>query len=254
MFSPSPTKLLVVQIFCALALVPFIILADPIWLLVAAFFYLLYAGIGIALGFHRVLSHNAFHFNPIVRNFILIVGSLANVGSPLTWVAIHRAHHRYCDTPRDPHSPNYHSTFFVLFLSMFAKVSLRHVAGLLRDDFVLFIHKHYFLIQFPWIALLAVLGGWQAVLACHFIPGGLTWLAGSFLNWFNHVHGYRNFNCEDTSRNHWLTAVLVFGEGWHNNHHAKPAAATTKIKSHEFDLIYWLARLLGGKPKFKNVP
>jgi fatty-acid desaturase len=251
MFSPSPNKLLAIQILCALSLVPFLIFASAPWMGMAVLFYVLYAGVGVALGFHRTLSHNSFTFNPLVKKIIVTIGTMANVGSPLTWVAVHRAHHRYCDTSKDPHSPLHKSALFVLFTSMFAKVSLRHVLDLLRDDFILFLHKNYFLVQFPWIFLLAAVGGWQAVLACHVIPGGLTWLAGSFLNWFNHTHGYRNAETNDTSRNHWLTGLLVLGEGWHNNHHARPVAATTKVKKHEIDIIYYLARALGGKPKLR---
>jgi fatty-acid desaturase len=251
MFSPSSYKLLLVQTLLALSIVPFLMHASWFWIVVALIFYVLYAGVGVALTFHRTLSHKAFQFHPLVKKILIIIGSLANVGSPLTWVAIHRAHHLYCDTPKDPHSPHHHPAWFVLFTSMFAKVSLRTVKDLLRDPFVLSLHKYYFLIQLPWIALLALIGGWQAVFACHFIPGALTWLAGSFLNYFNHLHGYKNWHSSDTSRNHWLTGFIVMGEGWHNNHHAKPIKATTQERWFEFDLLYHLARFIGGKSTLK---
>jgi fatty-acid desaturase len=252
MFSPSSYKLLFVQILLALSIIPFLIYASWFWIGIAAVFYVLYAGFGVAIAFHRTLSHRAFQFHPFVKYAITVIGSMANVGSPLTWVATHRAHHLYCDTSRDPHSPHHHPAWFVLFTSMFAKVSLRTVKDLLKDPFILFLHKYYFLIQVPWIFLLAMIGGWQAVFACHFIPGALTWLAGSFLNWFNHLYGYRNTEIEDSSRNHWLTALIVMGEGWHNNHHARPISATTQVKKHEVDILYYLGRLLGGKPCIKS--
>lgn len=247
MFSLSPEKLLAAQILSALCIAPFLVFASWEWIAVMLLFYLLYAGVGVGLGFHRTLSHNSFKFHPLVKKLIIVIGTLANVGSPLTWVALHRAHHRHCDTPQDPHSPLHQSALFVLFLSMFATPSLKYVRDLLRDNFVLFLHKNYFLIQVPWILFLGLVGGWQAILACHVIPGSLTWLAGSFLNWFNHIYGYQTFDA-GSSKNHWLTAVLVFGEGWHNNHHAKPTRATTRVSPHEFDLIYYLARAVGGKP------
>lgn len=252
MFSPSSYKLLAVQSFFALVTILFLLFASAKWLAVAALFYILYAGVGVALGFHRTLSHNSFKFHPLVKKLIVVLGTLANVGSPLTWVAVHRAHHKYCDTDRDPHSPLVKSSLFVLFFSMFATVPVRGVKDLLRDPFVLFLHKYYFLIQLPWILLLWTCGGLMAVIACHVVPGALTWLAGSFLNWFNHRHGYRNIETKDSSRNHWLTALIVLGEGWHNNHHARPIAATTQVKKHEVDIIYYLGRMLGGKPCTKS--
>jgi stearoyl-CoA desaturase (delta-9 desaturase) len=211
---------------------------------------MLYAGVGVAMTFHRTLSHGAFTFHPIIRKILIVIASFANVGSPLTWVAVHRAHHKYCDTPKDPHTPVYHSFWYMMFGTMFAQVSVRLVKkDMLADPFVMFVHKYYYAIQIPWIILLYMIGGPIAVIACHIVPGGLTWLAGSFVNLYNHVYGYQNFDTKDTSTNSWVTAILVMGEGWHNNHHALPNAATTKVKPHEFDLLYWIGAALGGVKK-----
>ena len=235
-FAPSPIKLLVVQSFCWLCIIPFYAMADTRHVLLSLFFYTLYAGFGVAMTFHRVLSHRAYRFHPWVNRTLQVLACLANVGSPLGWVAVHRAHHRYNDTELDPHSPNVKSSAFVLLWSMYAKPRLRFVPDLLRDPFMLVLHRYYFLLQVPWILLLYLLGGWWAVLACHVIPGGLTWLAGSFLNWYNHVGGQVS--------NRFLTGYLVFGEGWHRNHHERSTDVTTTKEWWQFDAIYWFSRLL----------
>jgi stearoyl-CoA desaturase (delta-9 desaturase) len=92
----------------------------------------------------------------------------------------------------------------------------------------------------------------MAVIACHIVPGGLTWLAGSFVNWHNHLHGYQRYKTTDTSKNSFITGFLVLGEGWHNTHHAKPIYATTSSAWYEFDMIYYIAILFGGKPALKK--
>ena len=252
MWAPSGYKIFTVQLFAWISILLFFTFADLYWILIGLLAYIFYAGAGVALTFHRTLSHNSWKFSKPIKYFLILLASMANVGSPLTWVAIHRAHHKYCDTPRDPHSPQHKSFWFMIFGSMFAKVSVRHVTDLLRDPFILFVHRYYYLIQLPWIVFLYLVGGWLAIVACHIVPGGMTWLAGSFVNWYNHLYGYQRYQTNDTSTNSFITGILVLGEGWHNTHHARPISSTTSSAWYEFDMIYYIARMLGGKPALKN--
>lgn len=96
--------------------------------------------------------------------------------------------------------------------------------------------------------LLFLLGGWQFVLAFHLVPGGLTWLGGSLVNYLNHLSGYKPFDGQGTSTNNFVTGYLVFGEGWHNAHHAAPTHPTTSVRWWEFDPLFWVGCLLG-KPR-----
>ena len=251
MFAPSSIKIFIVQLFSWLTILWFYFNADAVWILTSIIFYILYAGMGVALTFHRTLSHNSWKFHPLVKKSLIMLASMANVGSPLTWVAVHRAHHLHCDTPKDPHSPKHQSVWYVMFGTMFSKVSIKRVVDLLRDDYIIFIHQYYYLLQLPWIAILYLIGGWMAVIACHIVPGGLTWLAGSFVNYWNHTYGYQTHDTNDSSRNSRLTGFLVLGEGWHNNHHRFPIKGTTKDSAHEFDAIYYIATMLGGKMTIK---
>ncbi len=248
-FSPSSYKIFVVQLFCWITIAWFFTTAPNYWVLLGLLSYVLYAGMGVALTFHRTLSHNAFTFNPLIKKFLILLACMTNVGSPITWVAVHRAHHRHCDTERDPHSPQIYPWYYIMFGTMFSAVPVRYVPDLLRDKFLLFIHNYYYLLQLPWIVTLYLLGGWMAVVACHIVPGGMTWLAGSFVNYWNHKVGYKNFETNDTSTNSFLTGILVMGEGWHNNHHARGTLANNQVKAHEVDIVYYLGRLMGGVPK-----
>lgn len=248
MFSPSPFKIFLIQLFSWISILAFLYLASWGWIAVSVLFYILYAGAGVALTFHRILSHGAFKVKPIVRKTLITIASFANVGSPITWVAVHRAHHRHCDTDKDPHSPQFMSFWYMMFGTMYSKVHLKYVVDLMRDPFCQFIHRYYFALQLPWILLLYFLGGPVAVFACHIVPGGLTWLAGSLVNYLNHIKGYVSNTTNDTSKNNLVTGFLVMGEGWHNNHHANPTKPTTKVHWWEFDLLYWIGSLVG-KPR-----
>jgi stearoyl-CoA desaturase (delta-9 desaturase) len=245
MFAPTPFKILFVQLLAWIGIPVLLWYGSWVHIIGAVLMYTLYGGAGVSLTFHRILSHAAFKLNPVLRKIMITIASFANVGSPITWVAVHRAHHRFVDTERDPHSPHHMPFWYMMFGTMYSQVSVKFTVDLLRDPFCRFIHKYYFAVQLPWIVLLFLLGGWKAVLAFHLVPGGMTWLGGSLVNYLNHLHGYKPFDGQGTSTNNLITGFLVFGEGWHNMHHAKPTTPTTKLNWWEFDLVYQIGRLIG---------
>jgi len=67
-----------------------------------------------------------------------------------------------------------------------------------------------------------------------------TWLVNSAA----HIWGSRRFETRDDSRNNWWVAIIAFGEGWHNNHHAHPASARHGLAWYEFDLNWYGIRVL----------
>ena len=63
-------------------------------------------GLGITVGYHRLLTHRAFNTTPALRAIFTILGCMAIEGPPIEWVANHRKHHTYADEEGDPHSPH----------------------------------------------------------------------------------------------------------------------------------------------------
>ncbi len=251
-FAPSSYKIFFIQIFCTVCSIITFLFFDWKYILLCLLMYSIYACLGVALCFHRTLAHKAWEFPTLTKKTLTIIGSLANVGSPLTWVALHREHHRFSDTDKDPSSPTHKGFWHVMYGTMFDKPSLKYAPEFLRDDFYNFLHKNYYLIQIPVIILFYIVGGVQAVIAGHFASGGLTWISSSFVNYFNHkTFGYRNFDTRDSSSNNIITGYLIFGEGWHNNHHYNPGEASTKKKWWEFDITSFFGNFLG-KPIIKE--
>jgi stearoyl-CoA desaturase (Delta-9 desaturase) len=224
------------------------------------------AGLGITVGFHRLLTHQSFKAPSAVRVGFAIAGSLAIEGSPISWVATHRRHHAYSDRPGDPHSPHVDASggsrgilrglWYAHVGWLFAPdgtVEQAWAPDLIRDEPVARVSR-----AFPWLVLTsfvlpAVLGGLitgtLAGAATAFLWGGLvrifllhhvTWSINSVC----HVFGTRPFESHDEARNNVVMALLGFGEGWHNGHHAFPASARHGLRWWEFDASWIVIRTL----------
>lgn len=216
-------------------------------------------GLGICLGYHRLLTHTGMKTYNWVRYLFGCLGSLAGEGSPLDWVADHRKHHQLSDQPGDPHSPHdggfWSHMLWLGFASYEAKIQQHHekyIPDLLRDRGMRVIHNLFLPLNIGLgLALMGIgyaIGGWY--MAASFVSWGMfarlvfvlhsTWLVNSA----SHMFGYRNYETTDDSRNNWWVALVTYGEGWHNNHHAYPRLARHGHKWWEIDLTFMMIRLM----------
>jgi len=186
------------------------------------FMYILIGCFGISIGYHRFLSHSSFILKYNWMQWPLFwLGCLAGTGSPVGWVAVHREHHRRSDRQGDPHSPH-----TIGYKSLIAKYEYKWdkwpIRELIVNKFHRFIHEYYFLLLIIWGLSISLLIGpiWMTYLVI--IPMALSIWASTISNYVNHKFGYLTYETPDKSRNLWITAYLTFGEGWHNNHHARP--------------------------------
>lgn len=192
---------------------------------------------GISLGYHRLLTHKSFKTTRFWEMWCTIWGALAFTGSSIGWVGMHRDHHRYSDKPDDPHSPHYSKTKSLIAAYDY-KPNKWSIRNLIFDRFHTFIHEYYFGLLIIWTAIWALI---DPVLMMHvvIIPAVISIWVSTTSNHMNHRWGYINFPTTDKSRNLWINAVFTFGEGWHNNHHARPGnydfGSGTSGKWWEFD-------------------
>jgi stearoyl-CoA desaturase (delta-9 desaturase) len=77
----------------------------------------------------------------------------------------------------------------------------------------------------------------------------VTWSINSIC----HIWGSRPFKSHDKSTNNWLFAIIGFGEGWHNNHHAFPASARHGLKWWQIDASYMIIKTLSWVKLVKNI-
>lgn len=219
---------------------------------VAIVLHWLIGSIGICLGYHRLLTHRSFQVPKALEYAIAVIGSLALQGSPIFWVAGHRMHHAYTeDREKDPYSAKrgfWWSHLLWLFYDRpeFFNYDLykKYAPDLDKQSFYRWLDRYFLLLQLPLGLLLYVLGGWSFVIYGLFVRTVLLWHSTWFINSASHIRGYRTYNTDDNSRNLWWAAILTYGEGWHNNHHAYPNMAKAGLKWWEIDVTWWAIQLL----------
>lgn len=207
--------------------------------------------LGIGMGYHRLLTHRGYKVPKAVEYFLAVCGTLAIEGGPIAWVATHRIHHAFTDREGDPHSPHdgfwwSHMGWILTGFSFHRNTSLtaRYTPDLAKDRFYVWLTHWHFLSTVALGVLLYALGGWAWVMWGIFMRVVFSWHATWFVNSAAHVWGSRRFETRDDSRNSWWVALLSFGEGWHNNHHAHPSAARHGLAWYEIDINWYGIRIL----------
>lgn len=220
-------------------------------LAMAVFLYWLATGLGISMGYHRLLTHRSYKVPIGLEYFFAVCGALTLEGGPISWVATHRIHHQKSDRHGDPHSPRDGAWWAHVGWLIFGETNhnntramSKYAPDLAKDRFYIWLNNYHWL---PLVALSMVLyaiGGLPMFLwgICLRVVVGLhaTWLVNSA----THMWGKRRFLTRDDSRNNWWVALLTFGEGWHNNHHAHPTSARHGLAWYEFDFSWIQIKLL----------
>lgn len=167
-------------------------------------------GVISTMFYHRLLSHRSWHFKPWFERAGVLLGAFTLTGTPLTRTAVHRMHHKYADTLKDPHSPKY-TSLVEMYLPQLRETKLEMilVRDVLSDPFLMWVHKQYLLL----LAVLALILPVQWT---------MIWGSAAALLWFNiflcNVFCHKTGEAQDS---HWLGA-FTFGEGYHKHHHDHP--------------------------------
>jgi fatty-acid desaturase len=214
-------------------------------LLAAVFFYWAGIGLGISMGYHRLHTHRSYKLPVALEYFLAVCGTLTLQGGPIFWVATHRIHHQFSDRPGDPHSPHdgpwwAHIGWLLVGESKHnnTKLMAKYAPDLAKDRFYVLLNDYHWVPLVVLAAILFAIGGLPLLLWGTFaqIVFGLhaTWAVNSA----THMWGKRRFQTRDDSRNNWWVALLSFGEGWHNNHHAHPTSARHGLAWYEIDFSW----------------
>jgi stearoyl-CoA desaturase (delta-9 desaturase) len=214
-------------------------------LLASLFTYWIIGVLGINIGFHRLLSHRSFKTHPFFEYLFSIIGVITTVGSSLAWVATHRQHHRKTEEPGDPHSPYLLGNVRAWFGSWnVVKLDLKLVRDLRESRFQKFLHKNYTQIILLYCAVLCLIDPLYVIFV-YAIPACLCLHSTSAIIVIAHRHGYKTYDLkQDQARNSWIANLITLGEGWHNNHHAKPYAWSNWEKWWEWDVPSLIIRVI----------
>lgn len=215
----------------------------------------LYHGLGITLGYHRLLTHKSLKVPKWLMYVIVFGGYTCMMGAPIVWVGVHRLHHQKSDVPGDPHSPRdgfMHSLVGWMFHMYDYQTDdeLQKSAGeeLMNDPFLRMFGVEHAARQAQLclgvnialrLGIWALFGFGAALMST--LAVSIVFISTQFVNSVCHLDtaGYRLHDTRDGSRNVWWVALLSLGEGWHNNHHAVPKSARHGMAWWEFD-VTWL--------------
>ncbi len=224
---------------------------------------------------HRYASHGAFTMSKGWERFFFIFTYITqgpHYLSPRAYAIMHRMHHAYTDTDKDPHSPAFSSNLFSMMMrtrgfyndivnnkmiveprftknlpewKSFDKWANSNLSRIIWG--AAYIGLFIAFATNPWVYLLLP------------IILGMAAFHGAVINWFAHKYGYINFRLKNTSRNLLFIDIFMLGESYHNNHHKRPSAINFGKRWHEIDPVYPLIRLLGWLriiriPKLQPIP
>jgi len=213
----------------------------------------------ISVFYHRGLAHGAVILQPRARMFAARFGIWLTGLDAKGWVCMHRRHHTYSDSPRDPHSPVHQGLVCVLVgqLKSYERTLINLARG--RKGYADEVADLEFPISWlnrrglwylPYLLHLAIAfaiaapTGMWALGACYFVGMMSHPIEGWIVNSLGHAVGGRTFDTPDNSRNNHIAAWLIVGEGYQNNHHRYPASAKFSYQPWEVDVGFGICLAL----------
>ena len=175
--------------------------------------YMVVVTFGITYGYHSYFSHQAYRLHPVGETVLLYLGLICGGRSALTWAGVHRMHHAYSDTPKDPHSSKHNPWYVILFsLWRVEYIPRKFIKDLLKNPRIVFFHKHRLTILSIHYILAYMIFGLNGVFVSLIIYL-LSYLGFGMLNLFGH-------DSKGPINNIWLNLIAPF-EGNHKDHHEK---------------------------------
>lgn len=229
----------------------FAYIAGYTWLDWVMFVFLyVVTGLGITVGYHRLVAHRSFSCPNWVKAGLLIAGGWALENSVLNWASDHIRHHARCDREEDPYNAQrgfWYSHCGWIF-SHDPHADERYMAHLRKDPLVMWQHRYYVPIVLSGLILPFLVGwlyqGWVGGLGCFLLAGVgrmFAVLNSTFcINSICHLWGNQPHSQANSSQDSWWVSLFTFGEGYHNYHHTYPSDYRNGSRWYDFDPSKWL--------------
>ncbi len=203
---------------------------------------------GLSIGYHRYLCHKGFTCGPILKFILLSLGAFGFQGSPLIWRAVHTVHHLHTDTDKDPHSP-VRGFWFSYYLWLMDEKNIpdpkEHAKDYLGDRMVMFMDKYYAVWVLASLLIPYLLFGWEGLIWGGFLRMVFVRHMTSIVSSVGHMGKVsRNTKEKHQGVNSFLLALLLSGDGWHQNHHDDEDRVRHGIKWWQIDVTWYVVCLL----------
>ena len=206
--------------------------------------------LGIGVGWHRLLTHRSFRAPKWLEYTLSILATMSMQDSPNKWIATHRIHHKFTEMEGDPHSTRNGFWWAQIGWIIWGTAQdhdeatlKRYIPDLLKDRGHRLISRYYYVPILISAVILFAIGGWTMVVWGVVARVVVQWHATWFVNSLSHIYGDRPYETADDSTNNWFVALVSFGEGWHNNHHAFPTSARHGLEWFQFDMNWIVIRI-----------
>jgi stearoyl-CoA desaturase (delta-9 desaturase) len=203
---------------------------------------------GVTAGYHRYFSHRTFRTTRVGQFLLAVLAQSSAQRGAIWWAAKHRAHHKYSDTPSDPHSPLQQGFWFAHMGWIFARsgkgADYSHVRDLTKFPELVWLNKHDYFVSIGLGAVVWWFGGWEGLVAGYMLSTVMLFHGTFMINSLAHVMGNQRYVTGDDSRNNWLLAIITLGEGWHNNHHHFQSSTRQGFRWYEYDVTFYVLKLM----------
>ncbi|KAI3002218.1 hypothetical protein CBS147346_6052 [Aspergillus niger] len=211
--------------------------------------YYFFTALGVTAGYHRLWAHRSYTATLPLRITLALAAGGSVQGSARWWARLHRSHHRYTDTERDPYSVH-KGIFYAHFGWMILKQNPKRfgrtdISDLNADPVVVWQHRHFLkiVVLMGLVVPMLVAGIWgdwwggfvyAGILRIFFVQQA-TFCVNSLAHWL----GEQPFDDRNSPRDHVVTALATMGEGYHNFHHEFPSDYRNAIRWYQYDPTKW---------------
>ena len=203
---------------------------------------------GVTGGYHRYFSHRTYRTSRAFQFFLAALAQSSVQKGALWWAAHHRDHHKYSDTPKDPHSYRDYGFWYShvgwILSSETEETDYARISDLARYPELRWLNNWHVVPALVLAVGLWLVGSWPALVWGFFVSTTFLWHGTFTINSLSHMWGKRRYNTTDDSKNNPILAIVTMGEGWHNNHHYYPRSVRQGFRWWQIDMTYYVLRAL----------
>lgn len=201
----------------------------------------------VTAGYHRYFSHRAFSTSRVFQFILAFMAMTSSQKGILWWAAHHRDHHRYSDQHEDIHTPQkgfWWSHIGWILSDEHSETNRNRIKDFLKYPELVWLDRYWVIPFFVYGAVTYYFFDFSGFVWVFCVSTVFLWHGTFTINSLSHVWGSRPYETNDYSRNNAFLAMITLGEGWHNNHHRYPKSVRNGLKWWEYDVTYYLLKIL----------